>query len=62
MKLLYVIEHFSVKGGLERIVASKMNALAERGHDVTLLTVWRESLPDAFPLDERIHRRCLKIK
>lgn len=62
MKLVYVIEHFSVKGGLERIVASKMNALTERGHDITLLTVWRESLPEAFLLDKRIRRLCLNIK
>lgn len=62
MKLVYVIEHFSVKGGLERIVASKMNALAERGHDVTLLTVWRETLPPAFPLSRWVHRLCLDIK
>lgn len=62
MKLVYVIEHFSVMGGVERIVASKMNALAERGHDVTLLTVWKENLPLAFPLNDKIHRLCLNIK
>lgn len=61
-RLLYVLEHFSVRGGVERIVAAKMNALAERGWDLTFLTIWREEAPDVFPLDPRIRRCCLDIK
>lgn len=61
-RLLYVLEHFSVRGGVERIVAAKMNALAERGWDVTFLTVWQEDKPDVFPLDPRIRRCCLGVR
>lgn len=49
-------------GGVERIIAAKMNALAERGWDVTFLTVWQEKQKDVFPLDSRIHRCCLGLK
>ena len=62
MKLLYVIEHFSVRAGLERIISDKMNALIARGHDVTLLTVWSEPIPFAYPLDSRIHTHCLGLR
>lgn len=62
MRILYVIEHLSVKGGLERILTSKINALSERGHDVVLMTVWKENSPVAFPIDERVRRCCLDVK
>ena len=61
MKLLYVIEHLSVKGGLERILTSKINALAEQGHEVVLLTVWKENKATAFPIDDRVRHYCLDI-
>jgi glycosyltransferase involved in cell wall biosynthesis len=61
MRILYVIEHLSVRGGLERILTSKMNALAERGHEVMLLTIWKEDFPMAFPIDERVRQYCLDI-
>lgn len=62
MRILYVIEHLSVKGGLERILTSKINALAERGHEVVLLTVWKEDSPAVFPIDGRVRRCCLDVK
>ena len=62
MKLLYVIEHISTAGGLERILIDKMNALAcEQGYDVQLLTVWHEDSPPAFPLHQNIKHTCLGI-
>ena len=61
MRVLYVIEHLSVKGGLERILTSKINALSERGHEVVLLTVWKEDKATAFPIDGRVKHYCLDI-
>lgn len=61
MRLLYVIERLSVKGGFERIQISKMNALAERGHEVMLLTLWQQGAPLPFPLDSRVQCHCLGL-
>lgn len=63
MKLLYVLEHISTVGGLERILIEKMNALAaEEGFDVVLMTVWRDGNRPAFPLDARVGQVCLDVK
>ena len=62
MKLLYVIEHISTQGGLERILIDKMNALAgEPGFDVKLMTVWQDENGPAFPLDARVGQVCLGL-
>lgn len=62
MKLLYVIEHISTVGGLERILIEKMNALsAEDGFEVVLMTVWQDKNKPAFPLSERVGQVCLDI-
>ncbi len=62
MRLLYVIEHISTTGGLERILVEKMNALsADPAFEVTLLTVWHDEMPPAFPLDSRIKHDCLDV-
>lgn len=63
MKLLYVIEHISTVGGLERIIIDKMNALAaEDGFEVMLMTIWQDENPPAFPLDKRVKQVCLGVK
>lgn len=63
MKLLYVIEHISTVGGLERIIIDKMNALAaEDGFEVMLMTIWQDENPPAFPLDRRVKQVCLGVK
>lgn len=62
MKLLYVIEHISTIGGLERILIEKMNALAaEDGFEVVLMTVWQDNRKPAFPLNEGVRQVCLDI-
>ena len=55
MKINYVIEDFSVCGGIERIVSRKASILAARyGHDVTIISVYEDSRPVRYPLDESI--------
>lgn len=62
MKLLYVIEHISTQGGLERILIDKMNALAnEPEFEVMLMTVWQDENGPAFPLDARVGQVCLDV-
>ena len=40
MKLIYLIEDFSIKGGAERIMSEKVNFLeANCGHDITDVSV-----------------------
>lgn len=51
MKIAYLIEDFAVKGGAERIVAQKACRLAaDYGHDVTIVSVYRDDRPPAYPL------------
>lgn len=61
MKLLYVIEHISTVGGLERILIEKMNALAAEGFEVVLMTVWQDDNKPAFPLYEGVGQVCLDV-
>lgn len=55
MKISYVIEDFSVCGGIERIVSRKASILAARyGHDVTIISVYEDDRPIRYPLDGSI--------
>ncbi len=55
MKISYVIEDFSVFGGIERIVSRKASILAARyGHDVNIISVYEDNRPVRYPLDESI--------
>ena len=60
MKVLYVIEGIAAKGGLERILIDKMNALVD-SMDVTLLAVWRGQEEPAYRLDQRVQHISLDI-
>lgn len=61
MKILYVIEQPAAKGGLERILTDKLNALSEDDRfDVTLLTVWNAAAP-VYPLSPKVGRVCLSV-
>ena len=55
MKINYVIEDFSVFGGIERIVSQKANILATQyGYDVTIISVYKDDRPVRYPLDKSI--------
>lgn len=55
MKLLYVVEKMSGKGGMERILTDKMNYLAEHtAHEIVLLLLWHDKQPLAYKLSNRI--------
>lgn len=50
MKILYCLAHTSNSGGMERIVVNKANWLAQKGHEVTILTTDQENRKDFFSL------------
>lgn len=61
MKIAYIIENFSIKGGAERIVASKADALASiYGHEVTVVSVYHDDRPAAYALS-RAKLQCLGV-
>lgn len=63
MKILYVIEHISTIGGLERILIEKMNALSRQcDMEVMLMTVWKDDAVPAFPIDDAVKHYCLNIE
>lgn len=63
MKIVYVMETLTISGGLERIMVSKMNYLADKyGYDVTLIEVYDFAGEDAYKLSDNVHRLRLKIR
>ncbi|MGM9699487.1 MAG: glycosyltransferase family 4 protein [Prevotella sp.] len=62
MKIVYVVEDFSENGGVERIVSDKANTLAaELLHEVTLITVYRDSRPQRYQLHESVNFMQLDV-
>ena len=59
MKLLYVTDAFAVYGGIERVLAVKMNYLAEHGFEVVLLTVNQGNHANPFSLHPSI--KCIDL-
>lgn len=63
MKILYVIEGISTKGGLERIIIDKMNVLSTMpDFDVTLMTVWKDGATLPYPLNKDVEHLSLDIE
>lgn len=59
MKLVYCISATHNSGGMERVLATKVNYLVARGYDITVVTTDQRGLPPFFPLDARI--RCVDL-
>lgn len=60
MKITLVISTLS-SGGAERVMSIIANYWAERGHEITLITIDSEN-SDFYSLDKRIHRIALGLK
>lgn len=55
MKIAYLIEDFSMKGGAERILARKANILHDDyGHDTAIISVYSDDRPPAYPLSRGV--------
>lgn len=61
MKIVYCLAGTSNSGGMERIVCSKANWLANNGYEVTILTTEQNNRPNFFPLNNTINRVDLDI-
>ena len=63
MKILYVYQTLARYGGVERVLADKMNYLASHyGYDIYILTRDQGDHQIPFPLDERVHYDDLGIR
>lgn len=63
MKLLYITDAFAVFGGMERVLADKMNYLAEHlGYEVFFLTVNQGEHSHSFPLHPLIKHIDLDVR
>ena len=54
MKILYLLKSFAAKGGEERVMADKMNYLAEHGYEIILVTSEQGMHELAYPLNTMI--------
>lgn len=63
MKVLYVYQTLARYGGVERVLADKMNYLASHyGYDIYILTRDQGTHKIPFPLDRRVHYDDLGIR
>lgn len=62
MKILYLVEDFSENGGVERIVSQKASILStEYGHDVSIMSVYRDERPILYPIDKSVRMIQLDV-
>lgn len=61
MKIVYLIAGTYNPGGMERVLANKVNWLVRHGYDVSVITTDQRSRPDCFPMDVSIHHYDLGI-
>lgn len=54
MKIVYIIEDFSIFGGVERIVSEKAGLFASEGHDVTIISVYKDDRPIRYPISKNV--------
>ena len=59
MKILFIVNSLASRNGTERTISDKVNALAEMGHFVTLLTYEQGQHPYSFPLNNSVH--CVDV-
>lgn len=63
MKVTYILETLSIKGGIERITVDKMNSLqAVPGYDVSLILVYDYHAPAFYELSENVEVVNLNIQ
>ena len=62
MKILYILKSFAAKGGEERVMADKMNYLAELGHKVTLITSEQGEHELVYPIHQSINHIDLNTR
>ena len=62
MRIVYIIEDFSIKGGAERIVSEKASTLADDyGHEVTIVSIYKDKRPPSYPVAANVKIISLDI-
>lgn len=64
MRIVYIIDTLSTKGGAERIISEKMNYMATRyGYDVSIITCYQfpDSMPNCYYLSDKVKQINLCI-
>jgi glycosyltransferase involved in cell wall biosynthesis len=61
MKIVYVLNNMTIKGGLERIITFKMNYLSERNYDIYFVTASQGDHPLSFKLSSRVKHIDLNV-
>lgn len=62
MRIVYVIEHITGTGGLQRILIDKLNYLADHtAHEIVLMTVWHAEEELRYPLSPTVRRVSLNV-
>lgn len=62
MKIIYVIEDFSIKGGAERIISEKANFLESNyEHEVTIVSIYHDERPQSYELNKNIKLISLDV-
>ena len=54
MRIIYILKSFAQLAGTERVVADKINYLAKKGYDITLITYEQGVHPLAYPLHSTV--------
>ena len=64
MRIVYIINSLSYKGGAERIISEKMNYMATHwGYDVSVITCYQfpETMPNSYYLSDKVRQINLCI-
>lgn len=61
MKIVYCLQGLHRKGGIERVVTTKANYLADLGYEVHIVTTDQGSSTVAFPLSDRVQLHDLEL-
>lgn len=62
MKIAYVIEDFSIRGGAERIISEKANYLATKfHHEVTIISIYQDERLMSYALEKGVKLISLNI-
>ena len=62
MRFLFIIKSFAIVGGVERVMADKMNFLTSEGHSVLLLTYEQGTHQHVFELDPSIQHKDIDCR
>lgn len=62
MNLIFLLRSVVIGGGIERVITEKANWMAEKGHNVLLLTYEEGNHPFSFDLHPKVHYKDLDCR